>query len=82
MFASVKVKDYTILIDGKPRTVTKERWLGVVSRKDGLTTDEENYFEGSVFDYNEKTDSYRLGGEVTKTKAEFEAEAESVCYFK
>lgn len=82
MFASVKVKDYTILLDGKPHTVKKERWLGVVSRRDGIAIDEDNYFEGSVFDYDETTDTYRLGGEVTKTKAEFEAEAESICYFK
>ena len=82
MFANVKVKDYTILIDGKPHIITKERWLGVISRKDGLTTDEENYFEGSVFDYDEKTDSYQMGGSVSKSKAEFEAEAESIVYFK
>jgi hypothetical protein len=82
MFADVKVKDYTVLIDGKPHTITKERWLGVIGRKDGLTTDEENYFEGSVFDYDEKTDSYQMGGSVSKSKAELEAEAKSICYFK
>ena len=82
MFASVEVKDYTIQLDGKPETIKKERWLGVVNRKDGVVTDEEHYVEGSVFDYDEKTDSYSMGGSVTKTKAEFDAEAERVCFFK
>ena len=82
MFASVEVKDYTIQLDGKPMTVKKERWLGIVNRKDGVVTDEENYFEGAVFDYDEKTDSYSMGGSVTKTKSEFEAESKSVCFFK
>ena len=45
MFASVEVKDYTIQLDGKPMTVKKERWLGIVNRKDGVVTDEEKYFE-------------------------------------
>ena len=82
MFASVRVKDYTIDLDGKPHTIKNERWLGIINRKDGLVTDAENYFEGSVFDYNEKTDTYEMGGSVTKTKAELEKEAESICYFK
>lgn len=82
MFASVEVKDYTIQLDGKPMTVKKERWLGIVNRKDGVVTDEENYFEGSVFDYNEETDSYSMAGSVTKTKSEFDAEAARVCFFK
>ena len=82
MFASVEVKDYTIQLDGKPMTVKKERWLGIVSRKDGVVTDEEHYFEGSVFDYNEETDSYSMAGSVTKTKAEFDAEAARICFFK
>jgi len=82
MFASVEVKDYTIQLDGKPFTVKKERWLGIVSRKDGVVTDEEHYFEGSVFDYNEETDSYSMAGSVTKTKSEFDAEAARVCFFK
>lgn len=82
MFASVEVKDYTIQLDGKPYTVKGERWLGIVSRKDGVVTDEEHYFEGSVFDYNEETDSYSMGGSVTKTKSEFDAEAARVCFFK
>lgn len=82
MFASVEVKDYTIQLDGKPMTVKGERWLGIVNRKDGVVTDEENYFEGSVFDYDEKTDSYSMAGSVNKTKAEFDAEAARVCFFK
>lgn len=82
MFASVEVKDYTIQLDGKPYTVKGERWLGIVNRKDGVVTDEENYFEGSVFDYDEKTDSYSMAGSVNKTKAEFDAEAARVCFFK
>lgn len=82
MFASVEVKDYTIQLDGKPLIIKKERWLGIVSRKDGVVTDEEHYFEGSVFDYNEETDSYSMAGSVTKTKSEFDAEAASVCFFK
>lgn len=82
MFASVEVKDYTIQLDGKPLTVKKERWLGIVSRKNGVVTDEEHYFEGSVFDYNEETDSYSMAGSVTKTKSEFDAEAARVCFFK
>ena len=41
MFASVEVKDYTIQLDGKPLTIKKERWLGIVSRKDGVVTDED-----------------------------------------
>lgn len=82
MFASVEVKDYTIQLDGKPMTVKKERWLGIVSRKDGVVTDEEHYFEGSVFDYNEETDSYSMAGSVTKTKSEFDAETARVCFFK
>ena len=82
MFASVEVKDYTIQLDGKPWTVKKERWLGIVNRKDGVVTDEENYFEGSVFDYDEKTESYSMAGSVNKTKAEFDAEAARVCFFK
>lgn len=82
MFASVEVKDYTIQLDGKPMTIKKERWLGIVNRKDGVVTDEENYFEGSVFDYNEETDSYSMAGSVTKTKSEFDAEAARVCFFK
>jgi len=82
MFASVEVKDYTIQVDGKPYTVKGERWLGIVNRKDGVVTDEENYFEGSVFDYDEKTDSYSMTGSVNKTKAEFDAEAARVCFFK
>lgn len=82
MFASVEVKDYTIQLDGKPLTIKKERWLGIVSRKDGVVTDDEHYFEGSVFDYNEETDSYSMAGSVTKTKSEFDAEAARVCFFK
>lgn len=82
MFASVEVKDYTIQLDGKPMTVKKERWFGIVNRKDGVVTDEENYFEGAVFDYDEKTDSYSMAGSVNKTKAEFDAEAARVCFFK
>lgn len=82
MFASVEVKDYTIQLDGKPYTVKDERWLGIVNRKEGVVTDEENYFEGSVFDYDEKTDSYSMAGSVNKTKAEFDAEAARVCFFK
>ena len=82
MFASVEVKDYTIQLDGKPYTVKGERWLGIVNRKDGVVTDEENYFEGSVFDYDEKTDSYSMAGSVNKTKAEFDAEAARICFFK
>ena len=82
MFASVEVKDYTIQLDGKPMTVKKERWLGIVNRKDGVVTDEENYFEGAVFDYDEKTESYSMAGSVNKTKAEFDAEAARVCFFK
>lgn len=82
MFASVEVKDYTIQLDGKPLTIKKERWLGIVSRRDGVVTDEEHYFEGSVFDYNEETDSYSMAGSVTKTKSEFDAEAARVCFFK
>lgn len=82
MFASVEVKDHTIQLDGKPMTIKKERWLGIVSRKDGVVTDEEHYFEGSVFDYNEETDSYSMAGTVTKTKSEFDAEAARVCFFK
>lgn len=82
MFASVEVKDYTIQLDGKPLTIKKERWLGIVSRKDGVVTNEEHYFEGSVFDYNEETDSYSMAGSVTKTKSEFDAEAARVCFFK
>ena len=41
-----------------------------------------NNFEGSVFDYDEKTDSYSMAGSVNKTKAEFDAEAARVCFFK
>lgn len=82
MFASADVKDYDIELDGKPYTVKGERWLGIVSRKDGVVTDEEHYFEGSVFDYNEETDSYSMAGSVTKTKSEFDAEAARVCFFK
>ena len=82
MFASVEVKDYTIQLDGKPMTVKKERWLGIVNRKAGIVTDEEHYFEGAVFDYDEKTDSYSMAGSVNKTKAEFDAEAARVCFFK
>ena len=82
MFASVEVKDYTIQLDGKLLTIKKERWLGIVNRKDGVVTDEENYFEGSVFYYDEKTDSYSMSGSVNKTKAEFDAEAARVCFFK
>ena len=82
MFASVEVKDYTIQLDGKPYTVKDERWLGIVNRKEGVVTDEENYFEGSVFDYDEKTDSYSMAGSVNKTKVEFDAEAARVCFFK
>lgn len=82
MFASVEVKDYTIQLDGKPLTIKKERWLGIVSRKDGVVTNEEHYFEGSVFDYNEETDSYSMAGSVTKTKSEFDTEAARVCFFK
>lgn len=82
MFASVEVKDYTIQLDGKPCVIKKERWLGIVKRKDGIDLGEENYFEGCVFDYDEKTDTYSMGGSVTKTKSEFEAESKSVCFFK
>ena len=82
MFADVKVKPYEIDLDGKKYTVKGERWIGIISRKDGVVTDAENYFEGSVFDYNENTDTYEMGGSVTKTLEEFEAEAERVTYFK
>lgn len=82
MFVSAEVKDYTIQLDGKPMTIKKERWLGIINRKDGIVTDDQNYFEGSVFDYDEKTDSYSMAGSVTKTKAEFDAEVERVCFFK
>lgn len=82
MFADVKVKDYTIELDGKPHTIKNERWLGIVARKDGLVTDEDNYFEGSVFDWNEETQSYSMGGSVEKTLKEFEAEVERATFFK
>ena len=41
MFADIRVKDYTISLDGKPVIIKNERWLGVISRKDGLVIDEE-----------------------------------------
>lgn len=82
MFANAEVKDYTIQLDGKPTTIKKERWLGIVNRKDGVDTDKEHYFEGAVFDYDEETDSYSEGGSITKSKAEFDAEVERVCFFK
>ena len=82
MFADVKVKDYIIELDGKPYIIKNERWLGIVSRKDGIVTDEENYFEGCVFDWNENTQSYSMAGSVNKTRREFEAELKSVCYFR
>ena len=82
MFADIRVKDYTISLDGKPVIIKNERWLGVISRKDGLVIDEEHYFEGSVFDWDEKSQAYQMGGSVTKTKNELEAEAKSICYFK
>ena len=75
MFASVHVKDYEIQLDGKPYTVKGERWLGVINKED-----EANYFEGVTFDFCQKR--YVMGGDITKTKAEFEAEAKSICYFK
>ena len=75
MFASVHVKDYEIQLDGKLYTVKGERWLGVINKED-----EENYFEGVTFDFCQKR--YVMGGDITKTKAEFEAEAKSICYFK
>lgn len=77
MFASCYVKDYTIQLDGKPYTIKNERWLGVVNKENG-----ENYFEGSVFDYDEKSGSYSMGSSVTKTKAEFDNEVERVTFFK
>lgn len=77
MFANAEVKDYTIQLDGKPTTIKKERWLGIVNN-----TDTEHYFEGVVFDYDEETDSYSEGGSITKSKAEFDAEVERVCFFK
>jgi hypothetical protein len=83
MFADVRIKPYEITLDdGKKITVQKERWLGTISRKDGIVTDTEHYFDGAVFDYDEETQTYSLGGEVTKTKAELDEVAESVCYFK
>ena len=75
MFANVFVKDYEIQLDGKPYTVKGERWLGVINKED-----EENYFEGVSFDFCQKR--YVMGGDITKTKAEFDAEAKSICYFK
>ena len=75
MFASVHVKDYEIQLDGKPYTVKGERWLGVINKED-----EENYFEGVSFDFCQKR--YVMAGDITKTKAEFDAEAKSICYFK
>ena len=77
MFASCYVKDYTIQFDGKPYTIKNERWLGVVNKENG-----ENYFEGSVFDYDENSGSYSLDGSIEKTKAEFDNEVESVTFFK
>ena len=76
MFANVFVKDYEIQLDGKPYTVKGDRWLGVINKDD-----EENYFEGVVFDFDDEK-RYVLGGDIKKTKAEFEAEAKSICYFK
>lgn len=76
MFADVFVKDYEIQLDGKPYTVKGERWLGVIN-----PDDEENYFEGVNFDFDDEK-RYVMGGDITKTKAEFEAEAKSICYFK
>ena len=75
MFANVFVKDYEIQLDGKPYTVKGERWLGVIN-----PDDEENYFEGVAFDFCQKR--YVMAGDIKKTKAEFEAEAKSICYFK
>ena len=75
MFANVFVKDYEIQLDGKPYTVKGERWLGVINKED-----EENYFEGVSFDFYQKR--YVMAGDITKTKAEFDAEAKSICYFK
>jgi hypothetical protein len=82
MFASVWVKDYTIELDGKPFVVKNERWLGIVNRKDGQPTGEEPYFSGSVYDWNEQKQKHELGGTVEKSKEEFDAEAERVCFFK
>lgn len=76
MFASVHVKDYEIQLDGKPYTVKGDRWLGVIN-----PDDEENYFEGVVFDFDDEK-RYVMAGDIKKTKAEFEAEAKSICYFK
>ena len=76
MFADVRVKDYIIDLDGKPCIIKGERWLGVINRDN-----EKRYFCGTVFDKKNDND-YEIGGEVIKTKAEFEAELESVTYFK
>ena len=82
MFASVEVKDYVIELDGKPEIIKRERWLGVVNRQNGIVTDAEYYFEGAVFDYDEKTDSYSMGGTVKKSRVEFDEQAERVVFFK
>lgn len=77
MFASCYVKDYTIQLDGKPCTIKKERWLGIVNKEN-----EDKYFEGSVFDYDENSGSYSMGGSTEKSKAEFDNEVERVTFFK
>ena len=82
MFASVWVKDYVIDLDGKPYTVKGERRLRLINRTDGQATGEEPYFTGVVYDWREEKQCYEDVGMVTKTKEEFEAEAERVTYFR
>lgn len=49
MFANAEVKDYTIQLDGKPTTIKKERWLGIVNRKDGVDTDTDLHIDKPVY---------------------------------
>ena len=77
MFVNAYVKDYVIDLDGKPYTVKGERWLGIVNPKDT-----ENYFSGTIYDYDEETDSYSDAGTITRSKTEYDEFVRRSVFFK
>ena len=77
MFVNAYVKDYVIDLDGKPYTVKGERWLGVVN-----PDKPESYFEGQIFDYDEKAGRYTGGCTTLRTKAEYDELVKCSVFFK
>lgn len=84
LFADCKIKDYEIEVDGEKYLVKNERWLGIVHRKDGIVLNEDVYFEGYSFDWDEENKTWVMSGlgDFKCSLEEFNKRVKRVTYFK